>query len=311
MYHDTLAQRVQRLIFVCLALFFVGATAVWLALDRTPASWDDAYYLKNSFILYDNLADGGIAGFVSQFLHGMRTKPPLIAVLPAFAYWIGGRRIHAAYAVNLFFMLVLFGALFHLGKKYAGSRAGLLAVFVAGTMPMLYGLSHWFLAECGLTALVCIVISIIASFNERIQWSRYALLGVVFGLGLLMKMSFPVYVLVPLIYFAMQNRKAVLKPRALATFAAAVAVVALPWYLINFSLALQTALNAGSAGTAKVYGTGDILSWPDIWSYLVKLANAGPAIYFLLLLVLGAFHLPGSNPLQSATDFRLLQNVLS
>ena len=176
---------------------------------------------------------------------------------------------------------------------------------------MLYGLSHWFLAECGLTALVCIVISIIASFNERIQWSRYALLGVVFGLGLLMKMSFPVYVLVPLIYFAMQNRKAVLKPRALATFAAAVAVVALPWYLINFSLALQTALNAGSAGTAKVYGTGDILSWPDIWSYLVKLANAGPAIYFLLLLVLGAFHLPGSNPLQSATDFRLLQNVLS
>jgi 4-amino-4-deoxy-L-arabinose transferase-like glycosyltransferase len=186
-------------------------------------------------------------------------------------------------------MLVLFGALFRLGRKYGGNRVGLLAVFIAGTMPMLYALSHWFLVECGLTALVCVAVGIVSGFDERARWPKYALLGGVFGLGLLMKMSFPFYVAVPIIYFALRNRTAVLKRKPLTAFAAAVAIVAMPWYLVNFAPALRTALNAGTAHTAKIYDTGDILAWRDIWRYMVNLANTGPALYFLMLFVLGAF----------------------
>ncbi len=276
----------RRFAIIALCLFFVGTTFLWLLLDRSPPSWDDAYYLSKSLVFYDAFADGGLRGFSKQFLHGMGTKPPLIAALPSPVYWITGRKTRAAYAVNLFFLLVMFGALYWLGKKYAGPRAGLIAVFVAGTMPILYGLSRWFLVECGLTAIVCVGICLVAEWTEFDGALRAFLLGVVCGLGLLMKMSFPLYVLIPMLYFAIRARTSALRVKTLTAFVAPAVVLALPWYFFNFRSVLDTALRAGSANTAKIYGTGDVFSWRDISHYLTNLLNAGPTLYFIALAVL-------------------------
>ncbi len=280
-------QRSYRLAAIALSLFFVGATFLWLLLDRSPPSWDDAYYLSKSLVFYDALADGGLRGFSRQFLHGMQDKPPLIAALPTPVYWIAGRKTRAAYAVNLSFLLVMFGSLYWLGKKYAGPRAGLIAVFVAGTMPILYGLSRWFLVECGLAAMVCLGMCLVAEWNEFDGASKAFLLGVVCALGLLLKMSFPLYVLIPTLYFAIRARGSTLRIKTLAAFAAPALVLAGPWYFFNCRSVLGTALKAGSAGTAQIYGTGDILSWSGISSYLTNLWNAGPTLYFIALLLLG------------------------
>jgi len=282
-----LEQRSYRVAVIALCFFFVGTTFVWLLLDRSPPSWDDAYYLSKSLVFYDALADGGVRGFSKQFLHGMGTKPPLIAALPTPVYWITGRKTRAAYAVNLFFMLCMFGSLYWLGKKYASPRAGLIAVFVAGTMPILYGLSRWFLVECGLTAMVCLGMCLLAEWNEFDGASKAFLLGMACALGLLLKMSFPLYVSIPMLYFAARAHSSALRVKTLAAFVAPAVVLALPWYLFNFRSVLDTALEAGSAGTAKIYGTGDILSWSGISSYLTNLWNAGPTLYFIALLLLG------------------------
>jgi 4-amino-4-deoxy-L-arabinose transferase-like glycosyltransferase len=111
------------------------------------------------------------------------------------------------------------------------------------------------------------------------------LLGVTCGFGLLMKFSFPVYVLIPLLYFAARERRATL------AFAAPAVVLALPWYLFNFRHALDTALLAGSSETGKLYKTGDIFSLADIGRYFENVFNAGPTLYFaaLPLLTLALF----------------------
>jgi 4-amino-4-deoxy-L-arabinose transferase-like glycosyltransferase len=279
----------HRLAFLALSFVFVGFTFLWLRLDRSPPSWDDAYYLSRSLVFYDAFADGGLIGFSKQFLRGMGTKPPLIAALPTPVYWISGRRTHAAYALNLFFLLVMFGALYWLGKKYASPRAGLIAICVAGTMPLLYGLSRWFLVECGLTALVCLAICLIADWNEFDGTWKAFVLGAICGLGLLMKMSFPLYVLVPMLYFAIKARASTLEVKTLTALVAPALVLALPWYFFNFRSVLDTALRAGSIESAKIYGTGDVLSWIGISSYLTNLFNAGPTLYFIAvpLLVIG------------------------
>jgi 4-amino-4-deoxy-L-arabinose transferase-like glycosyltransferase len=278
------------LVFIILCFLFVGTSFLWLRLDRSPPSWDDAYYLSKSLVFHDAFADSGLAGFSKQFLHGMETKPPLIAALPTPVYWTAGRRTRAAYAVNLAFLLVMFGALFWLGKKYASPRAGLIAIFIAGTMPILYGLSRWFLVECGLAAMVCVGICLIAEWNEFDGVGKALLLGAVCGIGLLMKMSFPLYVLVPMLYFAIRARTSALRVKTLTAFAVPAAALALPWYFFNFRAVLGTALKAGSAGTARVYGTGEAFSWSGISSYLTNLFNAGPTWYFIVLpLLLVAF----------------------
>jgi 4-amino-4-deoxy-L-arabinose transferase-like glycosyltransferase len=283
-YHDSLK---HRLAFLALCSFFVGTTFLWLRLDHSPPSWDDAYYLSKSLVFYDALSDGGLAGFSKQFLHGMETKPPLIAALPTPVYWIAGRKTHAAYAVNLLFLVAMFGALYWLGKKYASPRTGLIAIFVAGTMPILYGLSRWFLVECGLTAIMCVSICLIAEWNESDGVWKAFLLGAFCGLGLLLKMSFPFYVLVPMLYFAFRTRSSTKTYVALIVPAI---VVTMPWYFFNFRPVLATALKAGSAGTAQIYGTGEAFSWSGISSYLTNLFNAGPTLYFIALpLLLVAF----------------------
>src|SRR5258708_9432072 len=107
-----------RLAFAVLSLFFLGTMVLWLRLDRSPRGWDDSYYHTDSLALYDALAEGGIAGYARKFLTAMGTKPPLIAVLPTPVYLIVGRKSGAAFAVNLGFLLVMFAALYWLGKKY-------------------------------------------------------------------------------------------------------------------------------------------------------------------------------------------------
>jgi len=278
------------LAFLALCFFFVGTTFLWLWLDRSPPSWDDAYYLSKSLVFYDSFADGGLAGFSKQFLHGMQSKPPWIAALPTPVYWTAGRRTRAAYAVNLAFLLAMFGALYWLGKRYASPRAGLIAIFIAGTMPILYGLSRWFLVECGLTAMVCVAICVIAEWNEFDGVWKAFLLGAICGIGLLMKMSFPLYVLIPMLYFAIKARTSLLRMEILTALVIPAMLLALPWYFFNIRTVLSTAVKAGSAGTAQLYGTGEAFSWSAISSYLTNLFNAGPTLYFIALpLLLIAF----------------------
>ena len=100
-----------RLVFALLSLFFLGTTLVWLRLDRSPPGWDDGYYLTNSLVMYDALAERGVLGYARQFLTIMGIKPPLIALLPTPVYLIAGRKAGAAHAVNLVSLLILFAAL--------------------------------------------------------------------------------------------------------------------------------------------------------------------------------------------------------
>jgi 4-amino-4-deoxy-L-arabinose transferase-like glycosyltransferase len=289
-YHGSLEPRKAQLVFAVLTLFFLGTTFIWLRLDRSPAGWDDGYYLTNSLVMYDALAERGVPGYARQFLTIMGIKPPLIAVLPTPVYLIAGRKSGAAHAVNFVFLLILFTALYRLGRRYASRRAGLIAVCIAGTMPMIYGLSRWYLVECGLIAFVSVAITLIAEWNDSGGAWKGFLLGVTCGLGLLMKFSFPVYVSIPLLYLAVREHRTVLRPTTLLAFAASAVALALPWYLVNFRQALDLALLAGAGETARRYGTGDVFSPADLGRYFSAVFNAGPTLYFVALpLLLLAF----------------------
>jgi 4-amino-4-deoxy-L-arabinose transferase-like glycosyltransferase len=271
-------------LFAAISLFFVIANLIWLRLDRSPPSWDDGFYLTKSLVMYDALSNDGLFGYAKRSLTVMGDKPPLIAILPTPIYLLAGRRWRAAYAINLMFLLVILAVLYEIGSRYASRRAGLLAVFIAGTMPILYGLARWYLVECGLTAIVCLAIAIASNWKGD-HWRAF-LLGATCGFGLLLKFSFPIYVLIPILYFAIREKGAWLGRKTLLAFGIPATAITLPWYLLNFRRALETALNAGSEATAKAYQTGDVYSAKDVLNYLVNLLNCGPSLYFVIALLL-------------------------
>src|SRR5262249_54382006 len=151
---------------LAMASFFIATTGLWLWLDRSPSQWDDSWYLTNSLVMYDALREGGITGYGKTFLTILGTKPPLITALPTPFYLTLGRNAHVAYAVNLIFMAVFFGAIYQIGRQYWGKRVGVLAVYFTGTMPLLYGLSRWYLTDYPLAALVCLAVYLLIASHD-------------------------------------------------------------------------------------------------------------------------------------------------
>src|SRR5262249_23070142 len=191
------------------------------------------------------------------------------------------------YAVNLFFLALMFAAVYGIATIYADPRAGLIAVAALGAMPVIYGLSHWYLVECGLVALVCAAIFVMAGWSESSGAGRAIVLGIILGLGMLIKASFPLYVVLPFLYFMRKRGKKPLIPIAVS-----VLVLAGPWYIANLGAMMRTALFAGSAQAAKIYDYGEVLSVRAIGHYLFSVANAAPWLFVVTIPVLALIGTP-------------------
>ena len=183
-----------------LGLVFAAATLLWLRLDRAPPNWDDAWYLTNSLTVYDALTQGGLPGYLAKLNSVLGFKAPLIAALPAPFYLLLGRHWHAAFLVNIASMWVLFAALYRIARRWWNARAAVFAIAIAGTMPLLYGLARWFMVEYALTALVAAAICVLIESDGLKRDGHSVLFGALCGFGLLLKVSFPLFVLPALVY---------------------------------------------------------------------------------------------------------------
>lgn len=272
-------------LLITLILFFVVSTALWLKLNHAPPQWDDAWYLTNSLTLFDSLGEGGLPAYGLSYLKILGIKAPLITVLPTPLYLLFGRSVRFAYLVNLFAMPVLLLLLYAIATRLGGERVGLIAVFVAGTMPLLYGLSHWFLVEYWLTVLVCLTIYLVSAAPGRPGLRIYFLLGITCGLGMLLKISFPLYVLPSIAYLFIRDvSESRWSVKSVCAFIAPAILLPLPWYLVNYRQAIIRAFFSGYSNQAAApFGDSSAFSLPAIGNYLLNVMNAGTSSYYVLL----------------------------
>jgi len=259
-----------------------GATLIWLSLDRSPPTWDDAWYLCNSLTAYDALTHGGFAAYVAKLNSAFGFKAPLIAALPSPFYLVFGRRWHAAYLVNIVAMAILFVAVYRIAKRQWTPRAAALAVAITGTMPLLYGLARWYLVEYALSALVALAVCVLLDFGGLETQSAALLFGAVCGAGLLLKVTFPVYVLPVFLYVWMNSRRRI---SSLALAAGVCAALALPWYALHFGPVFRNIVDAGFGEGAAVQGVGPIFDLRTWTTYLSNVAREGISPYYAVLLV--------------------------
>ncbi len=291
----TFESRGEKLGFAALNCFFIGTTAAWLGYHRSPPHWDDSWYLTNSLLMFDALAEGGLLGYARKFLSILGTKPPLLTVLPTPLYLMLGRHFRYAYLVNIFFMPVLFLALYRIAKGIWNGRTGLMAIYILGTMPLLYGLSRWYLVEYALSGLACVALSLLINSQDFRNTRTAFWFGMTCGFGLLLKISFPLYVIFPFFFvltkFLLRSEARPgsvgpvesLKLRPLLAFALPAVLLPLPWYVSNGRRAIEHGLRSGFSEQASFYGTGDVFSLRAIETYLMRLVNTGPSCYYVFL----------------------------
>jgi len=261
---------------------FAATTLLWISLDHFPPNWDDAWYLTKSLAVYDSGTDKGVAGYFSSLNEAFGFKAPLIAGLPSPLYLLFGRRWHAAYLVNIVSMFVLFVALYRIGYRSWTRRTGVIAIAVAGTMPLLYGLVRWYLVEYSLTALVCCAMAVLLESDSLQDPVLTLIFGAICGFGLLLKASFVLFLLPPVLFawFPCRRRK-----RAAVLTVIPCLAIALPWYAVHWHPVLVNALDAAYGTPAAVQGTGPIFSLSAILTYLEGVARSGISVYFAALAV--------------------------
>src|SRR5260370_31671931 len=252
-------------------------------LDRVPPHGDDAWYRSNRLTVYDDLIDGGVVGYLTKLNSVFGFKAPVIAALPAPFYLLFGRRWHAAYLVNIAAMLLLFAALYRIARRWWNPRAAVFAIVIAGTMPLLYGLARWYMVEYVLTALTTVAVCVLIE-SDRLKRDRHTLaFGAICGFGVLLKISFPLFVLAPFIYVWIRSQR---RARALLLAALPCLVLALPWYAVHLRPTLRFALDSGYGTLAANYGTGPVWSLRAITTSLSHVAARGVSSYFIFLALL-------------------------
>lgn len=238
-----------------------AATAWHIALNAAPPSWDDAWYLEESFRLWNALT-AGPAAFVREYLAAFRIKAPLISLAPLPLYALFGPGERVAVWINL---PLAAAAAWGWSKAAAAwwrehprsEELGALAGALAALLPLAYGLSRVFFAETLVSALLALWAwrCAVATPEDRAEGWR---LGILLGLGLLAKSTFPVLAL----GFAWPTRER-LRPHAKLAATAGGALAA-TWYVENLPYVAGFSLSAGFGGVARDYaGAGGLAARLD------------------------------------------------
>lgn len=280
----------DRLLLYVLIIFFVVTTFVWFQRDKVPPMWDQSEYLERSEVLYSTLTKKGVIPFLVSFPDVFRTKAPLLAALPVPCYMVMGDTYKSARCVNVFFIIIGSYYLFKLGTILSNERAGLLSVFVLNTFPLAFGLSREFLVEFGLMVFVVMWMYYVLKSDIFENRKHAYALGILLGLGSLMKITYLLYILPPTLYLYVRKtrnsgriNRASLK-NILITAVMGIVISGI-WYFKNLSSIVSYVLSAGYGKIAQNYGMGDIFSWRTILDYWLFLINYGLSSYYFVLII--------------------------
>jgi|GEM_PF-952362 len=259
-------------------VYLVAANVIWIAHDTRPPFWDMALHQTIALKVYDAVASAGPAAIASiPSLTGQ--YPPLYHSIVAVFYGVFGKTVDAAQYANLAAVALLAIATYHLGLRLSapgGQNAAAAAAVLVSFYPMMLWLSRETVIDYWLTAMVALAVWRLYATAEFSDRQASVVFGLVCGLGMLTKWTFPLFVAAPAAWLARKN------PRNAAIAAVIAAAIAAAWYLPAVPT-LAGFLRTNMAG-ALAEGDPDRLSLQAVIFYIRAMAG-----YQLFLPLFAAF----------------------
>jgi hypothetical protein len=257
-------------------LVLVVVLSVWLAIDRKPPAWEEAGRLERALHCADDLGRRAW----SAMLDRGAPEPPLVPCAAGAVYRLYPSDVAAAQSVILVALGLGMAATYLLARDLGGVGAAVPAAWIVGAAPLMLSSALTFGPDVPLAATVAVALLALSRTDRLTRIGMSLAVGVLFGLGMLVKPVFALYVVGPVLWLLALERtwRAALNLGVAVVVAAA---ISLPWYGPRVLLPAATASPA-MRSTASQYAAALV---PQLGVLTIVLVIVG--------IVLAALHARG------------------
>ncbi|MFH1799356.1 MAG: glycosyltransferase family 39 protein [Candidatus Omnitrophota bacterium] len=295
--------------------FHVINNMVIIFRDTMPFVGDASVYYQLSFKYEETwmaIVKGGDLSLLTPILGvGLGGELLALVAIPFLSFF--GVSQDVAILANQSFFLILILSMFGLGKLLFNRRTGLLAAFLISFYPGVVGFSRVYMLEVPVLAIstACVYLLIKSGGFKNFKYSLC--FGFAFALGELIRPRFVVYIIIPVLFYAIKNialffRRAEVPAHisatkmAINTFSSVVlsCLLLFPWYSmdkISGYLRGQKLWSSWPALSSVVFNSPhflrmlmmEYLGWFFVSLFILALGisffekNKRPKIYFLLM----------------------------
>jgi 4-amino-4-deoxy-L-arabinose transferase-like glycosyltransferase len=246
------------LLLAGLVLARLALAGWWLAVDGGVVDVESGRHMQRAWDNYNLMGGDLLAPFRES-----TDYPPLLYLIGALGAAVGGLSVDSLIAAqDVFLVPALAVGCYGAASVAYGRTAGILAAVFALAAPMAVSVFHMFLIDTTEAAMVALALWAILASERFSRVGVSALAGVAFGLGMLSKQNFPLF-LAGLIAVVLL-RGGWRHWRGLLVFAGVAALLSATWYWseLGRTLDLIRGASASTSGTpAGEVGTAGIDRW--------------------------------------------------
>jgi 4-amino-4-deoxy-L-arabinose transferase-like glycosyltransferase len=161
---------------------------------------DEAYYMLHAVRIYKNFPKN----FLSVALSIHPSRPTLFPLTALPFYLLFGPCLLSSIAAQSLYLTILLFSTYGIGKKIYDENVGILAVFTVSMFPAIFVFSRLFYVEFALAAFVMLSFYtlLLTDFFKKKKYSIY--FGISLGLTALIKSSFIIFFIGPLLFIFMK-----------------------------------------------------------------------------------------------------------
>jgi hypothetical protein len=254
---------------VLVILLFVNSL-VWVVADKAPPAWDDGMYLN--VILTDVMAlKEGIKPFINTVLNGDPGRVPLGSVLAVpLGIIFSSNELSAMITLNFCWFAIGWG-LFYIGKSIFSRKVGFWSILLTALLPIYQYITHFYLIDFYLVTFVVLTVAAVL-LNLRNDNKYFWLLGIFMGMGMLVKVTFPIFVIGPIlvyiVYFFRRKEKIFSLKLKMMMAMLIGAMIVFPYIFHNFQPLLKQSMSLNSPELAALYNMKNPFSWNSFSNFL-------------------------------------------
>jgi 4-amino-4-deoxy-L-arabinose transferase-like glycosyltransferase len=281
------------LIILIIIVYFTLTNIFWLKANNIPTAWDDSWNLLTSNYYYKTLVGQehrSINQFGSNFpifIHSITSYPPFFKISSLPLYFILGFSPKIAVLTNVFFYLIMIVSIFYITNKIEEKNSSIIAIFTVSTMPLLVGLSRIYLLDFAFASIVTAGLALLIKTNNFNSKKASILFGIIFGVGTLTKIHYPVLIIPTIIFYIFINKKEfkIKQFKNLILSGVISGIIILPWLFTDFKGILRYLLTYSSKSWALSEGDPQWTSIQGAFYYLRETWNGISGIYFMLFIL--------------------------